>query len=112
MDAGGEILGALCLRPDFKSEQLDALGKKPLDPNRSSKVWFQEDVPGDVYQQGMDRFVVWDDANDATWRTVLRAYFFLDLLKSTVLIYLSEKDLWLPFSITRQTPLQYMSICI
>jgi phage terminase large subunit-like protein len=46
------------------------LGKTPLDPNRSSKVWFQDDVPGDVYQQGMDRFVVWDDA---AWLTVFWA---------------------------------------
>ena len=60
VDASGETVAELCFRPDFKSDMLDAWGKKPLDRGAAKHVHFTDDVPGNVYQQGMDRFIVWE----------------------------------------------------
>lgn len=60
VDASGETVAELCFRPNFKSDMLDAWGKKPLDRGAPKHVHFTEDVPGNVFQQGMDRFLVWE----------------------------------------------------
>ena len=56
IDADGDFIGALCMRPAFKSEILDAMA---LTSQASKDNWFQDDVPGDIYLQGVDRFVNW-----------------------------------------------------
>ena len=43
---------------------LETLGKTTPEPGLRKKVWFKDDVPGDVYQQGMDRFVIWGSEDD------------------------------------------------
>ncbi|CAE7304809.1 unnamed protein product [Symbiodinium sp. CCMP2456] len=63
VDVDGDFIGALCMRPAFNSETLDAMG---LAAKASKENWFQDDVPGDIYLQGVDRFVNWtsDRAED------------------------------------------------
>ena len=56
VDADGDAVGAVCMRPNFKSETLDVAGLTAMEPQDN---WFQDDVPGDIYQQGVDRFVNW-----------------------------------------------------
>ena len=64
VDVDGDSIGVLCLKPDFSSRMLDEF-RKTAKPTQK-RVWFKDDVPGDVYPQGMDRFIVWetDDEED------------------------------------------------